>query len=246
MRKMGRKGEDKQTKRSKAPSFWAIQRKEKRFTVTTSPGPHGIEESYPLTVLIRDVLKIVNTFREASNIIRDEKIMVDGVVRKDPNFPVGLMDVLQIPVLEKSYRMVPIKGSVLAPIRIPDSENNQKLCKVQRKATVHKDKIQYGFHDGRSILAESETDLSPGDVCLLEIPSQNIKRVVVLKNDVLALVVKGKRVGKIGQIKEIRPGTITRRKMVDLEIEEVIAELPADMIIAVGDDKPLVTLVGGE
>tara|TARA_B100001971_G_scaffold164598_1_gene155111 strand:- start:91 stop:831 length:741 start_codon:yes stop_codon:yes gene_type:complete len=246
MEKMGRKGENKQTKRSKTPSFWAIQRKKYRFTVTASPGPHGIEESYPLMVLIRDVLKIVNTFREASNIIRDGKIMVDGVVRKDPDFPVGLMDVLQIPLLKNSYRMVPIKGSVLAPIKIPDSDNNQKLCKVRRKVTVHGGKIQYGFHDGRSILAESETNISPGDVCLLEIPSQNIKRVVVLKNDVLALVVKGKRAGKIGQIKEIRPGTITRRKMVDLDIEGVIAELPADMIIAVGEDKPLVTVARGE
>ena len=243
---MGKKGESKQTKRSKASSFWAIKRKKHQFTVTASPGPHGIDESYPLVVLIRDVLKIVNTFREASNIIRDGGIMVDGVIRTNPDFPVGLMDVLQIPLLKNSYRMVPIKGSVLAPLKIMDSDTNQKLCKVYRKATVRRGKIQYGFHDGRSILAESETDLSPGDVCLLEIPSQNIKRVVVLKNDVLALVVKGKRAGKIGQIKEIRPGTITRRKMVDLEIEEVIAELPADMIIAVGDDKPLVTLVGGE
>jgi len=242
---MGRKGEDKQTKRSKAPSFWAIQRKKYPFTVTASPGPHGIYESYPLVVLIRDVLKIVNTYREASNIIRDGKILVDGVIRKDPDFPVGLMDVLHVPLLKNSYRMVPIKGSVLAPIKIPDSENNQKLCKVRGKTTVRTGKIHYGFHDGRSILAESETDLSPGDVCLLEIPSQKIKRVIALKNGVLALIVKGKRVGKVGQIKEIRPGTITRRKMVDLDIEGVTAELPADMIIAIGDDKPLVTVTGG-
>ena len=242
---MGRKGEDKQTKRSKAPSFWAIQRKKYPFTVTPSPGPHGINESYPLVVLLRDVLKIVNTYREATNIIRDGKILVDGVIRKDPDFPVGLMDVLQVPILKNSYRMVPIKGSVLSPIKIPDSENNQKLCKVRGKATVRGGKIQYGFHDGRSILAESETDLSLGDVCLLEIPSQKIKRVIALKNGVLALIVKGKRVGKVGQIKEIRPGTITRRKMVDLDIEGVAAELPANMIIAIGDDKPLVTVTGG-
>jgi small subunit ribosomal protein S4e len=243
---MGRKGEDKQTKRSKAPKFWAIQRKKYSFTVTASPGPHGIDKSYPLVVLIRDVLKLVNTYREASNIIRDGKILVDGVIRKDPDFPVGLMDVLQVPLLKHSYRMVPIKGSVLAPIKIPDSENSQKLCRVRLKATVRGDKIQYGFHDGRSILAESETDLSPGDVCLLEIPSQKIKRVIVLKKGVLALIVNGKRVGKIGQIKEIRPGTVTRKKMVDLDIEGVIAELPADMIIAVGDDKPLITITGGK
>ncbi|MFQ6134637.1 MAG: 30S ribosomal protein S4e [Nitrososphaerales archaeon] len=242
---MGRKGEDKRTKRSKAPSFWTIHRKSHQFTVTTSPGPHGRDDSYPLAVLVRDVLKVVNTYREARNVIRDGKILVDGVVRRTPDFPVGLMDVLEIPILKKVYRMVPVKGSALAPVEIPDSEKNLKLCKVRSKTAVRGGKIQYGFHDGRSILAESETDLSPSDVCLLEVPSQKILRAVALKKGVLALAVKGRRAGKIGQIKELRPGTFTRPKMADLDIEGVVAELPADMVIAVGDEKPLVTVTGG-
>jgi small subunit ribosomal protein S4e len=112
------------------------------------------------------------------------------------------------------------------------------------KTTVRGGKIQYGFHDGRSILAESETDLSPGDVCLLEVPAQKILRVVALKKGILALAVKGKRAGKIGHIKELRPGTFTKPKMADFDIEGVVAELPADMVFAVGDEKPLVTVTG--
>lgn len=243
---MGKKGENKKIKRSKAPSFWTIQRKKYQFTVTTSPGTHGREGSYPLAVLIRDVLKITNTYRETLNIIRAGKIMVDGVVRKVPDFPVGLMDVLEIPLSKSIYRMVPSNGSVLVPIIIPDSEKNQKLSKVRSKLTVKGGKIQYGLHDGRSILAESEIDLRPGDVCLLEVPSQHIKRVLSVKKGVFVIIIKGKRAGMIGQIKDIKSGTISRKEMIDLDINGVITELPSDMVIAIGDDKPLITLSGGK
>lgn len=243
---MGRKGANKRTKRSMAPSFWAIHRKSHQFTVTTSPGPHRREESYPLTVLVRDVLKMVNTYREARNVIRDGKIMVDGVVRRKLGFPIGLMDVLEIPILKKVFRMVPVTGSALAPVEIPESEKNLKLGKVESKTTVRGGKVQYGLHDGKSILTESEVALSPGDVFLLEVPSKKIVRSVSLKKGVLALAVKGRRAGRIGRITELRHGTMTRPKMVDLEIDGVIAELPAKMVIAVGDEKPLVTVTGGE
>ncbi len=242
---MARKGEDKLTKRSKAPSFWTIHRKSHQFTLTTSSGPYAKNESYPLLVLIRDVLKMVNTYHEARNVIKDGKILVDGVVRHDPNLPIGIMNVLDIPILKKVFRMVPIRGSGLSPLEIPSSEKNFKICKVKSKTTVRKGKIQYGFHDGRSIISESEIDLRLGDVCLLEVPAQKIVRVVALKEGVLALVVKGRKSGMIGQIKELRLGTYTKPKMVDLDIEGILAELPADMVMLVGNEKPLVTVVGG-
>lgn len=228
-----------------APSFWAIQRKSHEFTVTTAPGPHPKDESYPLAVLVRDILKTVKTFREAKNVIRDGKITVDGVVRRTPDFPVGLMDVVEIPVLKKVFRMTPIEGSALAPIDIPESEKNLKLCKIKSKTTVQGGRTQYGLHDGRSILTESEIALNRGDVFLLEVPSKNIIRTIALKNGTLALAVKGRRAGKTGRIKEIRPGTFTRSKMVDLEIDGEVTELPADMIIVVGAEKPLVTVTRG-
>ncbi len=239
---MGRKGENQRTKRSMAPSFWSIHRKSHQFTVTTAPGPHSKEESYPLAVLLRDILKAVKTYREAMSIIRDGKVLIDGVVRRTPDFPVGLMDVVDIPTLDKAYRMVPVEGSVLMPIEIPASEKNLKIGKVSSKTTVRGGKIQYGLHDGRSVLTESEIALSPGDSLLLEIPSQKIVRTASLKSDVLALAVKGRRAGKVGRIKEVRPGTFTRSKMVDMEIDGSVTELPAEMVIVIGSEEPLVTV----
>jgi small subunit ribosomal protein S4e len=242
---MGRKGENQRTKRSMAPSFWSIHRKSHQFTVTTAPGPHSKAESYPLAVLVRDVLKSVKTYREAKGVIRDGKVLIDGVVRLTPTFPVGLMDVVDLPILGKAYRMVPVSGSVLMPVEIPVSEKNLKIEQVKSKTTVAGGKIQYGLHDGRSVLTESEIALNPGDSLLLEVPSQKIVRTVSLKNDVLALAMKGRRAGKVGRITGIRPGTFTRSKMVDMEIDGSVTELPAEMVIVIGTEEPLVTVKRG-
>jgi small subunit ribosomal protein S4e len=189
-------------------------------------------------------LKVVNTYQEAKNVIRDGKVLVDGVVRHSPDFPIGLMNVLELPTLKKIFRMLPAKGSILTPLEILESEKNLKLCEITSKTSVKGGKIQYGFHDGRSILAESETDLNIDDVCLLEIPSQKIIRVVSLKQGVLALAVKGRRAGKIGKVNEIKIGTFSKHKMVDIEIDGIVTELPAHMVIAIGDKEPLVTMAG--
>jgi len=242
---MGRKGENKQTKRSKAPSFWTIHRKSHQFTINTSPGPYRKKESYPISVLIRDILKIVNTYDEAKSILKDGKVSVDGIIRRKKDYPVGLMNIVEIPILKKNFRMLPAKNALLIPIEIPESEKNLKLCEVITKTSVRGGKVQYGLHDGRSILAESEIDLKPHDTCLLEVPSQKIIRTISLKKEILALVIRGRRAGKIGKIKEIRQGSFTKQKMIDLEIEGSMTELPSDMIIPIGEDTPLIIVSGG-
>lgn len=140
--------------------------------------------------------------------------------------------------------MVPIEGSVLMPIEIPSSEKNLKIGRVKSKTTIRGGKIQYGLHDGKSILTESEIALNLGDSFLLEVPSQKIVRTASLKNDVLALAVRGRRAGKVGRIREIRPGTFTRSKMVNMEIDGSVTELPAEMVFVIGSEEPLVTVKG--
>lgn len=112
MARIGGKG---RMKRSKAPSFWNIHRKEYRFTVVPSPGPHPRSECYPMLVLLRDILGLARTAREAEACIKQGEVLLDGTRRKNPRFPVGLMDVVEIPSTMKAYRMVPRNGKPLMP-----------------------------------------------------------------------------------------------------------------------------------
>ena len=238
---MGRKGADKKTKRSKAPAFWAIKRKAYQFTITTLPGPHPKSMSYPLAVFLRDIFKLVKTYREAKYLIFEGKIKVDGVIRKKPDFPLGLMDVIEIPTIGKTYRLVPTTSVPLAPIEISDKEKSLKICKIKVKRIIKDKKIQYGLHDGRSLLLDNQ-ELRPGDSCLIEVPSQKMINSVKLSEGALVLVTKGKKVGQIGKIKQIKQGTFSRQKMIDITLGETSTELPLEMVIAIGDKNPLVSI----
>lgn len=242
---MTKMGGDKRTKRSKAPAFWKIPRKRNQFTVTVAPGPHPKQESYPLSVLIRDILGLVRTYREAKTVIYEGKILVDGIARRVPDFPVGLMDVVEIPSIGKTFRLVPVQGNPLYPIVINDSEKSLKLCKVKVKKTIKGGLIQYGFHDGRSILTDNGIKLNIGDVCLLEIPSQKIIKSVKLEKDNLAIITKGKKVGQLGRIEQLKQGSFSRPKMVSLSVEGKLTELPSDIVFVVGEKNPLITISEG-
>lgn len=242
---MTKMGGDKSTKRSKAPAFWKIPRKRSRFTVTVAPGPHPKEESYPIIVLIRDVLGSVKNYREAKNIVHEGKILIDGIPRREPDFPVGLMDVVEMPSIRKIFRLVPILGKPLHPIVINESEKSLKLCKVEVKKTARGGLFQFGFHDGRSILAENGIGLNPGDTCLIEVPSQKITKSVRLEKDNLAIITKGEKVGRFGKVELLKPGTFSRPRMVSLSIGGVSTELPTDIVFVVGEKNPLITISGG-
>ena len=132
---MGKKGGPKGLKRKPAPRFWPIQRKEFLWVVKPSAGPHSLENSLPLAVILRDILGVARTRKEAKTIVAQGKVHVDGKVRRRDNFPVGLMDVISIPEVNTTFRVVPsYKGLVLHPI--DKEETSFKLCRIEDKTCL--------------------------------------------------------------------------------------------------------------
>lgn len=237
---MGRMGGSTKLKRQMAPAFWEIGRKEKRFALTVSPGTHPIAKSYPLGIVLRDALKVVNNMREAKQAVIAGDIKVDGVVRHDIHFPVGLMDVVEIPSLNKVFRMMPKNGIIVVPVEVPKEESTFKLCKVTKKVTIAGQKLQYGFHDGRTLVGEQK--VSVNDTCVMAIPEQKVTDVVKLEKGSTVLVISGDNAGTVGKVDDIRHGTFILPKRVLVAFKERKVELPVDMVMAVGTDKPLVKL----
>ena len=228
----------KKLKRQMAPLFWGITRKDKRFVVTVRPGSHSKNASIPSAVFLRDMLKTVNTLREAKFAIYGGKVTVDGVKRKSLHHGIGLMDVIELDGLKEVYRLVPKDGTLLQPIIIKAEEKSKKLVRVKSKVNIKHGKTQIGFHDGRSLI--DETKVSVGDTCILQVPEQKILDVIKLEKGVLGLIIRGANVGKIGSITEIKEGTFVLPKRVIFKLEDSEIEIPAEMIMPVGKDKPVI------
>lgn len=239
-RDLGKMGKKSIMKRQAAPAFWEIPRKGKRFSPRASPGTHPSSLSYPLGVVLRDVLKVVNSMREVEHILNSGDVKVDGVVRRDPHFPVGLMDVIELVPMKKSFRMLPKDGVIVRLVEIPDDEKAVKLCKVMRKVSTKGDKLQYGFHDGRTMI--DDLKLSVHDSCLLSVPEIKVNEKLKLEEGSSALVISGENAGVIGKVQEIREGTFILPKRVLMGFEHRQVELPVDMIMVVGKDKPLIRI----
>ncbi|MEM3193440.1 MAG: S4 domain-containing protein, partial [Candidatus Bathyarchaeia archaeon] len=75
---MGKMGGSRHLKREMTPTFWPIHRKKFVWALKPSPGPHPIERCIPLGVIVRDLLGLAETMREAKKIIAQGKILVDG------------------------------------------------------------------------------------------------------------------------------------------------------------------------
>ncbi len=203
---MGKKGERGHLKRKPAPRLWPIHRKEAVWTVMPKPGPHSFARSLPLALIVRDILGFAKTGKEAKNIISRGKIMVDGKVRCDEHFLVGLMDVISIVDAKKSYRVLPSeKGLILHPI--DTGEAAFKLYRIEDKTFIKGGHMHLDLHDGTSSpikLGNSpenpKENYNTLDVLKYSIPDRELLGHIKLTVGVPAMVIGGKNMGKHGKI----------------------------------------------
>jgi small subunit ribosomal protein S4e len=237
---MAGKGGSNRMKRKSAPKLWDIMRKEGKFIYKPIPGPHPAERSYPLGVVVRDLLELTKNSKETRYVLKKGFVFVDGKVRKESSFPVGLFDVISIPSEDIFFRLVP-SSKGLELVRISKEEAGLKICRVDVKVLTKGGKAQYGTHDGRSFL-DGSYKLRPGDSILAEIPEQKIVDTVELQSGSLCIVISGERAGQIGKVIDVKSGTMTREKMVRVKLPSGETEIPARLVLAVGRDKPLISV----
>jgi len=190
-------------KRYAMPKFWRLERKTFYWASTPKPGPHPKAACMPLSVIIRDVLGCAETGKEAKQIVTQGKVLVDKKVRKEPAFPVGLMDVLEIPEAGKAFRVfINRNGLVLKPIKA--GQTDVKLCRIEGKRNIKGGLFQLNLHDGRNILVKNAKPYRRLDSVLIELPSQKIIKHFRYEAGAPALIIAGRNVGVEGKVKKIR------------------------------------------
>jgi len=243
---MTRRGQKKHLKRLPAPRYWPIKRKSGKFTTRVIPGPHAQEQCMTLAIVLREVLGYAENMREVKAILSSGQIKVDGHIRKDPRFPVGLMDVIDITTSGERFRLIPKKRGGFHLVKIDDKEAGFKLCKVETKTMVKGGKIQLGFHDGRTLLlpeGDKPSKYNILDTLKIAIPEQKILSSLQLEKGVYAVVSRGRNVGNEGKVIEIEKRVGTNASTVTMEdAEGKRFQTALEYVFVVGKTKPEVNL----
>lgn len=220
---MARKGSSRHVKSMKAPAFWPILRKEYKWTVRPVPGPHPIIRSLPLLIVVRDLMGLAETSSEARKIIVEGNIKIDGRVRKDYKFPVGIMDVIEVVKTGESFRVLPVPTKVLGLVAISEEEASFKLCRIENKTVVKGGHIQLNLHDGRNVLIRVSDPRRPVEdtfetlgTVKLSLKDGRIEDYYPVGVESPAIITGGRNVGRVARVLKIYEGMRHYRKQVQL------------------------------
>ncbi|HML26071.1 MAG TPA: 30S ribosomal protein S4e, partial [Methanomethylovorans sp.] len=226
-------------KRISVPKSWQTSKKSNKWITSTRPGPHNKQLSIPLGVALRDMLHVVDTRVEAKRVLSEGTILVDGIIRKDLRFPIGLLDVVSIPKMEQSYRvLLDRKGR----LELAGTEAS-KLCKISGKTIIKGGKVQLNLNDGSNLIGSN--DFKAKDSVILSVPDKKIIKHIKYEVGNLALIIGGKHTGKIGTIKGINTVRSSNSNTVQIAAEDEEFYTIEDYVVVVGTDKPEIKL-GGE
>ena len=220
------------TKRYTAPTFWPINVKENKYVVSAMPGPHKKDACMPLVIVLRNVLKHAETMKEAKSILNSGVVRVNGRVRKERGFPVGLMDVIEVD--GEFHRIVPSKHGL--NLYATNAEDGKvRLAKIVNKHDIGKNRVQISLHDGTNMLME-KNDYKTSDVLAIE--AEKVKHHVKCDKGVNAVVTGGNNAGLAGKIHSID----RKLKTVVLAANDKEVIVPIKYVFVLGQDKHLVNI----
>jgi small subunit ribosomal protein S4e len=200
---MGR-GPKKHLKRINAPSHWMLDKMSGIYAPKPTPGPHKAMDCIPLTILLKNRLRYCMNATEVKKIVLDKSgnIKIDNKVRRDCNFPCGIMDVVSIEKTGEFFRiLLDVKGR-FQPHKIDAKEATFKLCKVVKKA-IGKNKVPYCVtNDGRT-LRYQHPEIKVNDTLKLSLETGEILEWYKYEQGNVAIVIGGTNKGRVGAISRI-------------------------------------------
>lgn len=235
---MASKGENKTQKLLSASQVLGFERKKKHWVIRTKAGAHAKEDSLPLGVVIRDRLQFASNLKETKKILNSKLIKVNGKIRTDPQFAVGLMDLIDVALEKNPQRFLMLldsKGRCLLKENKTEKKV-EKLSKIVGKNITHKGKINIRTHDGHTL--EVTEKIQVGDTIKWNVLENKILEIFKLQKGSLAFIEGGTHTGQVARIQSIVPGTMKRSALVHLDIDNGSFQTIKEYVFVIGNQKP--------
>lgn len=221
-------------KRLVMPTTWNVPRKEKKFITRPKPGGHLQELGISINTFLKELTGTTKTTKESKYLLTKQEIHVNGTRKRSHKHQVGFMDVVTIPSINKSYRVIINLRGKLAAKEIK-AEDAKKTLGIIKKKTVMNNKItQITTASGMNILEASDKakDYKIGSTIVISLPDKKILSHIKLDKGSLAFVFTGKHTGKTGTIEDFQSDTIK------IKTKDETFETKKAYIIITGTKKP--------
>ena len=212
-------------KRNKIPKTWPIPRKGSKYILVAN---HSTTKGIPLAIILRDILKLAKTKREARKITLSGQILVNNKIRKDEKFPIQLFDIIQIPKLKKNYKLI-IENKKFKLIEIQEKESDKKIVKIIGKKSLKGNKVQINLEDGQNFITKEK--FSVGDSAIINTKQNKIEKILPLRSGNKIEIIAGKHAGEVGIIKN--PTKIGNKTMYEIKLKEKTVKLPLKSILVI-------------
>lgn len=201
--------------RENAEKFIPIPRKGKRYIAVSS---HEKEGSIPLSIVLRDLLGLVENRRELKILLNNKQVLINKKVIKNTNYPLIIFDILSLPSMNKFYRAV-LKGKKICLEEIAEKETGQRIYKIENKKIIKGKKVQLNLNNGKNLLYEGNAQV--GEFISIKDNDKKIAKKMSIEKGSKVAIVGGKYSGQTGKVKEIKEN----KAEIDTERGLIIADI---------------------
>ena len=199
------------------PTTWPLPRKNHKKKFISVPS-HASSKCISVLFILRDVLKLAKTRKEARYMTLTGYVKVNNKVRTDEDFPVQVFDVISLEKAKLNYRLE-IVNKKFHLTEISDKEAQTKIVKICGKKILNGGKVQMNLDDGQNIISKDK--FSVGDSVLLNTKENKIEKILSLKEGAEVEIILGKHAGNKGKLIRFENLVNGRSYVVKLNDKEV-------------------------
>lgn len=170
-----------------------------------------IREGVPVSIAIRDMLKLARTSKEVKKIVNSKSLKLNGKEIKDIKECIKMFNILEA---DKKYVL---KVLTSGRFYFEETKDNHRLAKIINKKVLPGGKMQLNLHDGSNLISKEKVNV--GDSLRLTIDGK-MEKIITLEKGKEIFVISGRSIGKIGKIKSVEGNHVR----VEFEDKEVVLD----------------------